>query len=420
MNVRTLGLSALLVGVTAPLAAQQSGTIELGAFGRRTWFDRSYDLTNAIGVGGRLGFFVVRNVELEADASYNPGAFHIQSAKKAGQLALHGRLLYNIPVGTSGAFIIGGGAAYNTYGRDASGHETGPGALAGIRLGLGERASIRLDGTYDLFSKPDPQLSSAPNAGHWGLQVGLSLLSGNRHREAPAPVATPTPAPAPAPVAAPAPTDSDNDGVLDTADKCPNTPAGDKVDANGCSLPKDSDGDGVMDNVDKCPNTPAGDKVDATGCSLPKDSDNDGVNDDKDRCPNTPAGLKVDANGCRILFDEGSKTKTLILQGVNFETGKSMLLPESEAILKDVAASLVANSEIRVQVQGHTDSRGSLALNRRLSRARAVAVRDFLTQNGVAADRMTAKGFGPAVPVATNKTVEGRAQNRRVQLRRLN
>ncbi len=139
--------------------------------------------------------------------------------------------------------------------------------------------------------------------------------------------------------------------MTDDLDRCPNTPAGDAVDANGCSLPKDADGDGVVDSADRCPNTPAGTQVDASGCPIPQDSDGDGVNDDRDRCPGTPAGVQVDAVGCRILFQE--QQTTLVLEGVNFETGKADLTQAARAILLTVAQSLVANAEIRVEVGGH-------------------------------------------------------------------
>jgi outer membrane protein OmpA-like peptidoglycan-associated protein len=105
---------------------------------------------------------------------------------------------------------------------------------------------------------------------------------------------------------------------------------------------------------------------------------------------------------------------------VNFETGKATLTPESETILNGVAESLVANDSIKVQVAGHTDNTGSAAVNARLSKQRAEAVRQFLIAHGVAEDRLTAKGFGPSKPIASNKTAEGRAQNRRVELTRTN
>ena len=125
----------------------------------------------------------------------------------------------------------------------------------------------------------------------------------------------------------------------------------------------------------------------------------------------------MDEEGCQVLFEP--TRKTLILEGVNFATGKAELTPESETILDGVAESLVANDSIRVQVGGHTDNTGSAAVNRRLSAARANAVRDYLISKGVAADRLTAVGFGPSKPVASNRTAEGRAQNRRVELTRL-
>jgi outer membrane protein OmpA-like peptidoglycan-associated protein len=209
------------------------------------------------------------------------------------------------------------------------------------------------------------------------------------------------------------PKDSDKDGVVDTADKCPNTPAGTAVDATGCA--PDSDHDGVVDTADKCPNTPAGTAVDATGCAA--DSDTDGVLNPADKCPDTPAGTKVDAVGCPALFGTGA---SLVLQGVNFETGKAVLLPESQAILDRVATSLVDNPTVTVEVGGHTDNTGRKATNVRLSQARANTVRDYLIGKGVDGTRITAKGYGPDQPVAENTTVAGRAANRRVELSKTN
>jgi outer membrane protein OmpA-like peptidoglycan-associated protein len=108
----------------------------------------------------------------------------------------------------------------------------------------------------------------------------------------------------------------------------------------------------------------------------------------------------------------------LTLRGVNFELGKAVLLPISRDILSEVARSLVANTQVQVEVSGHTDSTGSRAVNERLSLARAEAVKAFLIENGVAAERMAVQGYASTQPVATNKTASGRAQNRRVELRR--
>ncbi|WP_319524988.1 OmpA family protein [uncultured Desulfosarcina sp.] len=209
--------------------------------------------------------------------------------------------------------------------------------------------------------------------------------------------------------------DADGDGVLDSRDKCPGTPAGVKVDADGCPL--DSDGDGVADYKDKCPGTPAGVTVDADGCPL--DSDGDGVADYKDRCPGTPAGVSVDAYGCpESVLDSGSSAWTF--NEINFETAKAEIRPSSYGILDEIAAALVANPQLKVAVEGHTDNTGARAFNMDLSQKRAQSVVDYLAKKGVSPDRLKAKGYGPDRPIADNSTREGRAKNRRVQFVKIN
>jgi OOP family OmpA-OmpF porin len=234
--------------------------------------------------------------------------------------------------------------------------------------------------------------------------------------------------------------DSDGDGVTDDLDKCPGTPAGTAVDSSGCPLPQDDDGDGVTNDLDKCPGTPAGTKVDANGCEL--DSDGDGVGDSRDQCPNTPAGAKVDAKGCELDSDAdgvvdsqdkcpdtpkgdrvdavGCSFKDEIkLPGVVFETNKADLLPESIPVLEGAIATLKRYPDLKIQVAGHTDSRGSDAYNLDLSARRAATVLKFLQDGGVTND-ISSRGYGERQPVANNNTEEGRQQNRRVVLRVLN
>jgi outer membrane protein OmpA-like peptidoglycan-associated protein/outer membrane protein W len=168
--------------------------------------------------------------------------------------------------------------------------------------------------------------------------------------------------------------------------------------------PTDSDGDGVPDNIDQCPNTPHGVQVDERGCPL--DSDHDGVADYLDKCPGTPAGLKVDEQGCEV--------EELILKGVNFETNSATLTPQSSRVLDEVAAVLRQRVGSKAQIHGYTDSRGSDAFNQKLSERRAASVVAYLVAHGIAADSLSAKGFGKANPVASNDTAQGRLQNRRV------
>jgi len=213
--------------------------------------------------------------------------------------------------------------------------------------------------------------------------------------------------------------DSDGDGVCDGLDQCPNTPKGAKVDAKGC--PIDSDGDGVFDGLDQCPNTPKGCKVDSVGCPL--DSDGDGVCDGLDQCPNTPKGLKVDANGCPIEVSERETelldTGTIRLQGIEFDTGKATIKAESDSLLDDVAKILQQYPALTLEIGGHTDNRGAKARNMVLSEARAKAVLAYLVQKfpTLDASHFTVVGYGPTVPVAPNTSELGRAKNRRVEFK---
>lgn len=214
------------------------------------------------------------------------------------------------------------------------------------------------------------------------------------------------------------PSDEDADGVFDGIDQCPGTPAGVAVAETGC--PVDDDGDGVNNELDQCPNTPPGTEVDERGCRLFRDSDGDGVDDSQDRCPGTPLGRPVDAIGCPILFvvEEGVE-RPLVLKGVNFRTNSAELTPESFEALDQVAASLLAHADVRVEISGHTDATGSRRRNNELSIQRALSVKEYLVQKGIDPDRMEAKGYGPDRPIATNATRDGRSQNRRVELSRL-
>jgi OOP family OmpA-OmpF porin len=198
--------------------------------------------------------------------------------------------------------------------------------------------------------------------------------------------------------------DSDGDGVVDERDQCPNTPRGITVDARGC--PPDTDGDGVPDYLDRCPGTPPGVAVDNSGC--PFDSDGDGVADHMDQCPNTPMGATVNEVGCWSL-----EATTL------YDSNSSYMKAEAYPLLDEVASILMQNPEMKVEVQGHTDNKGSAQYNQWLSEKRAQRVTDYLVSKGIDPSRLEAKGYGLTQPVASNDTAQGRAQNRRVELKRL-
>lgn len=143
----------------------------------------------------------------------------------------------------------------------------------------------------------------------------------------------------------------------------------------------------------------------------PVDSDGDGVPDDRDRCPNTPPGAKVDADGC----PERAPEKVSIELKVLFDTAKAIVKPEFDNEIKQVADFMRSYPDTTAEIEGHTDSMGNEAYNIDLSQRRADAVRQYLISRfGVSASRLSAKGYGPSRPIADNKTVEGRAKNRRV------
>jgi OOP family OmpA-OmpF porin len=199
--------------------------------------------------------------------------------------------------------------------------------------------------------------------------------------------------------------DDDGDGVLNSRDACPDTPAGQIVGTNGCPL--DTDEDGVIDSLDQCPYTVQGVRVDDNGCEF--DSDGDNVVDRRDACPNTTPGVPVDTNGCEIRA-------VIDLPSVNFHNNSDRLVDGVEAELNAAAATLRLNRNLKVEVAGYTDSSGSATHNLGLSDRRANTVRDYLIKLGVDPEMLDARGYGEADPIADNATAEGRERNRRVEL----
>jgi OOP family OmpA-OmpF porin len=207
--------------------------------------------------------------------------------------------------------------------------------------------------------------------------------------------------------------DSDGDGVPDRLDKCPSKP-GPKENA-GCAW-LDTDGDTVVDNVDKCPDK-AG-PVENHGCPW-ADSDGDGILDKDDKCPNEPETKNgyQDDDGCPDELPAAVKQLSGRVEGIAFADGKAILLPASFAALDKAAKVLVDHPTIKLEIQGYTDDAGARDKNVALSQARADAVLKYLVDHGVDAARLSAKGYGPDLPIADNKTKAGKAQNRRIEFK---
>jgi len=219
--------------------------------------------------------------------------------------------------------------------------------------------------------------------------------------------------------------DGDGDGVPDRVDRCPNTPPGCMVDEWGCSI--DGDGDGVCDGVDKCPNTPKGEKADKFGCSQSQRTLNSqsqpppaaspeakGVAPPPTQQPKTAPPVSE----MERQLVEGGKIR---LENVYFETNSANLLPESEATLNEAGRTLEKFPRLRIEVQGHTDTRGSAAHNQRLSQARAESVRKFMVDHfQLTPANVVAKGYGESQPETRERNDEELLRNRRVVLNVLN
>ncbi len=234
--------------------------------------------------------------------------------------------------------------------------------------------------------------------------------------------------------------DNDKDGIADTLDACPDDPEDYDgfQDKDGCPDP-DNDMDGVCDpwvadshresqyekvcrGIDKCPNLPEDMDgfEDADGCP-DYDNDLDGVPDSLDKCPNEPG--PADNAGCPKQAAESPKVKEikrgrLILKGVEFKANSADLASESYQKLDDVYESLKAFPEVKIEICGFTDNGGNAASNKKLSLHRAETVRAYLILRGIDPSRITAVGRGGEDPITDNSTPEGRAFNRRIEMRR--
>lgn len=216
------------------------------------------------------------------------------------------------------------------------------------------------------------------------------------------------------------PADRDKDGVYDQDDACVDVPgvATKNPKTNGC--PPDSDGDGVLDKDDACPGEPGVKTSDPKTNGCPDlDRDKDGIPNVGDACPDEPGQQDPDPkrNGCPKAFVKDGQIR--ILDQVKFKTGSAEIVAgkDSEDVLDAVMKVLAAHPEIKkLRVEGHTDNRGSAALNKKLSADRAARVVKWLTAHGADKERLTSQGFGPDKPIDENTSESGRQNNRRVEL----
>lgn len=150
-----------------------------------------------------------------------------------------------------------------------------------------------------------------------------------------------------------------------------------------------------------------GSALPAVAAAAPRDADRDGVADNRDNCPRTPRGAEVDKRGCWVLI------------GLNFALDSSAIDSQGNRELDDVARILRENPDVRIRIDGHTDSLGEASYNQALSERRARALQTHLESVGIDPSRMDSRGHGETDPIADNSTRQGQAINRRAQLTRI-
>ena len=203
--------------------------------------------------------------------------------------------------------------------------------------------------------------------------------------------------------------DRDNDGVEDAKDNCPKI-AGTKAN-HGCP---DTDGDGVIDSIDECDHIygPKGNN----GCPY-KDTDHDGIIDKDDQCPYTK-GISAN-NGCPVQVKKENPNKVVkeFTKLIHFNASRSSFKEESYGVLLEILSAFQKHPTAQITIEGHTDNIGSEDENQKVATLRANTVRNFLIKNGIPAKNIKAIGYGELKPIASNMHEEGRAMNRRVEIR---
>jgi OOP family OmpA-OmpF porin len=343
--------------------------------------DGGMDLDDSASFGLGLGYNISPEWAIETDMRYTPTKSNTGNSEDVDIWTFSLGPQYNFrPDAVLNPYITFGAGLMVYDLNDTSNDEDVFGYYgAGLKYALGESTDLRLDARHLLDYRSDDHGNIHDDADwrhHFQAMVGLTFQFGGtpahaQQEKAPEPMMVKEEEKAPG--------DGDRDGVVDPQDKCPDTPPGVRVDSDGC--PTDTDGDGVADYLDACADTPKGTAVDARGC------------------PKEPVEVVTLTVNLRFGFD------------------KDQVTPFHYDELKKVAAFIGDYPMYTVVLNGHADDRGPAEYNLGLSQRRADNVRKALIDKyGVAADRISAFGFGESQPVADNVTVEGRKLNRRVEI----
>lgn len=371
-------------------------------------------------LGLRIGYFPLRWFGAEIEGGGFPGS--LEGGDYVQVYHVRGHAIFQLPYRLSAFALVGPGVFMVSSARSELGTDPDP----VVQFGAGGRFNV--NDLFHLRLEWRGAISGRTPSFYNELLLSLGLTFGPKAQSAP-----PLPPP---------PVDTDGDGFLDAIDKCPQeqgvTPAGcpdpdrdhdgiantvDKcpdvvgVEPDGCPK-KDTDRDGFFDPDDTCPEEPG---IAPDGCPI-KDADGDGLLEPEDKCPDeaeTRNGFD-DADGCPDEIPKDVEKFTGVIKGIFFDSNKASIQKRSHRVLDEAFRVLEKYPSIKVEIVGHTDSKGTEDHNRALSQERADAVRDYLVGKGIAADRLMARGAGEAEPIADNRSAAGRAENRRTEFHIVN
>ena len=369
-------------------------------------------------IGVRLGFYPLRFFGLELEGAVMPTA--TEDDKSAIIYGVRGHAVAQLARWSIAPFLLAGVGGHGVASdRDAVGNDIDFDLHfgGGLKFFLSRNFMLRLD-LRDIVTTKKGVKAGLTHSGE--ILLGIAWTPG-RKDEAPSDrdgdhiidsedqcPDKPGPAPTGCPVI-----DSDDDGIPDDTDQCPLKPG---PEPTGCPV-IDTDGDGLMDPDDQCPEEPG---PAPTGCP-PKDTDGDGLFDPDDQCveePETKNGFE-DTDGCPDEVPEAVQKFSGTIEGIYFDTGKATIRDRSAPTLDAAVEVLKEYPDIRIEISGHTDDRGSDEMNKDLSARRAASVRTYLVEAGIDGDRIKTVGFGEERPVADNSTKDGRQKNRRIEFKLL-
>lgn len=347
-------------------------------------------------IGLRAAFFPLEYLGIEAEGGVLPSRIRNSTNDFALIWTARGHVIAQLPMYSVVPFLLVGAGAIGVQSNPILlGNDVDPAMHygLGVKINLNRWIALRVEGRHILSAKAATQRSVTS---HGEILAGLTFTLG---RAKPRQVPTGDP-------------DRDGDGFPNERDDCPDTPG---VSPDGCP-PRDTDGDGFVDVDDACPYE-AG--IEPDGCPS-KDRDGDGILNDDDDCPDeaeTDNGYQ-DEDGCPDDIPEEVQDKGLgVLEGIEFAHDSSEILDVGKPVLDAAIEALGKYPDIRIEIVGHTDNTGTPEHNLELSKQRADAVRDYLVEGGIDADRLETRGAGQTDPRAPNTSEEGRARNRRTEFK---